>query len=104
MASYECAGDVFSIAELEHNILRARMPRPRGALLRFVLPTSRYGVTLEEADYRLTFALNCGSVSLPPSAPVFFRVSRLRYMCRRVAFAHGLNVVSRSRWIGSWTM
>jgi len=76
MAAVEFGGDIYSLAELEHNVLRARAPRPRGALLRFLLPSSRYPPSLPPSihDYRLNFAMHCGSVSCPVSAvPIYTR-------------------------------
>jgi len=78
MAAMEVGGDIYSLAELEHNVLRAYAPRPRGALLRFLLPSTKYPPSLPPSvhDYRLNFALHCGSVSCPvPSVPIYTRES-----------------------------
>jgi Protein of unknown function, DUF547 len=64
-ASYEIADDVFSLAELEHCIVRNRMSPPSQFLSRFVIPKSRYSAALHVRDFRLNFALNCGSLSNP---------------------------------------
>lgn len=87
--SYECCGDVFSVAELEHCVIRAAMPRPKmllsdvahlGAsmdLLRVAFATSPslsspYSFALDAVDVRLVFALNHGSVvDSPDVIPVY---------------------------------
>lgn len=56
---------------------RARMPKPRSTLVRLVLPSTRYSLGLEP-DYRINFALNCGSLSLPPTVPIFTQVHTSR--------------------------
>ena len=37
----------------------------------YVLPTSRYSFALNISDPRINFALNCGSLSNPPSVPIY---------------------------------
>lgn len=95
--SYECAGDVFSIAELEHCVIRAAMPRPRlllgdvanfGAsidLLRVAFATSAalsspYSFALNVKDIRLVLGLNPGSVSDSPSIiPIYDAFDDVRF-------------------------
>ena len=70
--SYQCADDIFSLSELEHNIIRAQMSFPSQFLSRFVVPKSHYQFALTKKDIRLSFALNCGSLSIPMSTvPVY---------------------------------
>ena len=69
--AYQVSDDIFSIAELEHCIIRARMTYPSQFLSRFILPKSRYQMALKKADYRINFALNCGSISCPSKVPVY---------------------------------
>ena len=91
--SYQCADDVFSLTELEHCIVRARTSAPTQFLAKFVLPKSRYpGLEMRSKerpsssssgsssysysvgsilDYRINFALNCGSLSNPRSVPTY---------------------------------
>lgn len=59
--------------QIEHNILRSPSPRAKGALLRLLLPSTRYPRPLKPRtpDYRLNFALNCGSLSCPAAVPVY---------------------------------
>jgi hypothetical protein len=72
MISYQCADDIFSLAELEHCILRASMSHPIRPFAKFLLPTSKYdNFALKSADFRLNFALNCGSLSNPPTISVY---------------------------------
>ena len=69
--AYQCSDDVFSLTELEHNIVRAAMNYPSQFVSRFVLPKSRFSFALTHADYRINFALNCGSLSNPAGVPVY---------------------------------
>jgi hypothetical protein len=65
--SYEVSSDIFSLTELEHCIIRARMASPSAFWSRFILPSSTYNIALTNtnADFRINFALNCGSISNP---------------------------------------
>lgn len=69
--SYECAGELFSLAELEHNILRASMRPPNGVLTKFLIPHSAYDCGLRLPDHRLNFVLNCGSEAGPSGVPIY---------------------------------
>jgi hypothetical protein len=65
--AYLISFDVISIAEIEHNILRAAMSRP--PLLNQTtarIPRTHFpGLALTHRDFRLNFCLNHGSVSMP---------------------------------------
>jgi hypothetical protein len=74
--AYQCSDDIFSLAELEHCIIRSNMSSPRQFLSRFVIPNSKYDLSLSANDCRLNFALNCGSMSNPACVPVF-KVTKL---------------------------
>ena len=69
--SYQCSDDIFSLAELEHCIIRAEMDYPSQFISRFVLPKSTYRFGLSRPDYRICFVLNSGSSSNPDSVPVY---------------------------------
>lgn len=69
--AYQVGDDIFSLTELEHSIIRAKMSFPTQFLSRFVIPKSEYKTTLTRADYRINFALNCGSVSNPPNILIY---------------------------------
>lgn len=71
--SYEAFGDIFSLAELEHCIIRAGMSRPDiNVLAQFFIPSSQFSFALKNTrDYRLLWALNCGSVTNSPETPIF---------------------------------
>ena len=69
--SYQCSDDIFSLAELEHCIIRSTMSYPTQFLSRFVLPKSTYDFAMTKRDFRINFALNCGSRSNPECVPVF---------------------------------
>ncbi|CAM9321089.1 unnamed protein product, partial [Choristocarpus tenellus] len=70
--SYEIGGDVFSLNELEHCVLRGALPRPSPKALpkRFPpLPPEddhHYVFKLGKADEHLCMVLNNGSLSNPP--------------------------------------
>ncbi|GKY98391.1 hypothetical protein MPSEU_000796600 [Mayamaea pseudoterrestris] len=63
--AYEVSDDIFSLAELEHCILRSKMSQPSQFISRLVIPRSHYDIALSSADFRINFALNCGSLSNP---------------------------------------
>ncbi|CAM9260235.1 unnamed protein product [Hapterophycus canaliculatus] len=71
--SYEVGGDVFSLQELEHCVLRGRLPRPslKDLPKRFApLPPEvddHYAYKLGKADERMSLFLNNGSQSNPDS-------------------------------------
>lgn len=93
MWCYEIAGDVVSLAEMEHSIVRAQLPRPklllddllRGSLGKndlnifraalsagqSALPSSPSPFALTRTDYRLIFALNPGALDTPETTRVF---------------------------------
>ena len=72
MISYEVGDDIFSLTELEHNIIRANMSSPSGFVSKFVLPKSVYKKhALKKGDFRINFAINCGSISNPEKVQVF---------------------------------
>eukprot|EP00980_Cylindrotheca_fusiformis_P008165 scaffold1729_cov117-Cylindrotheca_fusiformis.AAC.3 len=70
--AYQCSDDIFSLTELEHNIIRAEMSYPSQFLSRFVLPKSKFHFALTRPDFRINCALNSGSLSMPSSAvPIY---------------------------------
>ena len=69
--SYQCSDDIFSIAELEHNIIRNKMCSPSHFVSKWVIPSSSYTFALDINDYRINFALNCASKSNPPNVPIY---------------------------------
>jgi hypothetical protein len=73
MISYQVGDDIFSLAELEHCLMRPNMSHPSQLISRFVLPKTNkdYEVCLENPDVRLLFAMNCGSLSNPKSVPIY---------------------------------
>jgi len=71
MISYQCSDDIFSLAELDHCIIRGSMNIPTVFASKLVIPKSRYTFALTRADYRINFALNCGSYSNPVSIPIY---------------------------------
>jgi hypothetical protein len=75
--AYQCSDDIFSLAELEHNIIRAEMSSPSQFLSRFVLPKSHYLFALTRPDFRINFALNPGSMSMPSSSVPLYRPEQL---------------------------
>ena len=69
--SYQCSDEIFSLTELEHNIIRASMNYPSNFVSKFVLPKSQYRFALTQSDFRINFALNCGSLSNPGAVPMY---------------------------------
>jgi hypothetical protein len=72
---YQCADDFFSLTELEHNIIRGKMSYPSQFLSRFVVPKSEFRFALRNADFRINFALNSGSLSMPTAAVPIYRAN-----------------------------
>lgn len=76
--AYQIGDDIFSLTELEHCIIRAQMSYPTQFLSRFVIPKkSTYRMELKRADFRINFALNCGSLS-NPSKIIIYKADRLQ--------------------------
>lgn len=69
--AYEVGDDLFSISELEHCIIRSKMAHPAQFMSRFVIPKSGYRMALQNADFRINFALNPGSTSSPSTVLVY---------------------------------
>jgi hypothetical protein len=90
--AYEAFGDIFSISELEHGVLRngmrvhililvsaiflryaiyLGMSKPSSFIAQMLIPKSVYGFALTVKDLRLLWAMNCGSSSLAESIPVY---------------------------------
>jgi hypothetical protein len=69
--AYQVSDDILSFAELEHCILRNNMSHPSQFMSRFVIPRSHYSMAIATIDFRINFALNCGSLSNPSSVVVF---------------------------------
>ena len=69
--SYQTADDIFSLAELEHCVVRAQLSPPSSFFSKIAIPSAKFGCALTTSDWRLNFALNCGSVSNPPAVPIY---------------------------------
>ena len=70
--SYEAFGDIFSISEMEHCIIRRGMHKPKlGLIVNQYIPTTDYDFYLNRRDYRLVWAMNCSSSSLIPQVPIY---------------------------------
>lgn len=69
--AYQCSDDIFSLTELEHCIIRAAMSYPSQFVSKFVIPKSKFAFALSNSDYRINFALNCGSTSNPEVVPIY---------------------------------
>jgi len=69
--SYEVGGDIISLAELEHQVIRASMHSPQQIMSKMFIPQSKYDFAPTLGDARLLFAVNCGSVSNFPSVPIY---------------------------------
>lgn len=63
------AGEVFSLDEIEHGILRRyRWKLSLGYLPKLFTPSRIKKLAVQKLDFRIHFALNCGAVSCPPIA------------------------------------
>ena len=71
VVAYQTADDIFSLAELEHCIIRAAMSPPSSLPSKFSPPKSRFACALTRRDWRIDFALNSGSLSAPVSVPIY---------------------------------
>eukprot|EP01032_Pedospumella_encystans_P010838 gene10838-12651_t len=71
--SYEAFGDIFSLAELEHCILRGAMSRPSINFLaqHFLIPNVEYSFALQIRDYRLLWGIFCGATSNMSEIPIY---------------------------------
>lgn len=58
----------FSLDDIEHGILRRNGPRKNEKPDQFFAGDERLKFMLQTMDYRIHFALNCGSLSCPPIA------------------------------------
>ena len=75
--AYQFHDELVSLAELEHCIIRASMAPPKQLLSRFTIPKSKYSsMALKTDDFRVNFALNCGSLS-NPSKILIYRPKKL---------------------------
>lgn len=68
--SYEAYGDIFSLSELEHCIIKGGLEPPNSLIAQVLIPQSVYDFGLKKKDYRLLWALNCGSMSMPSTVPI----------------------------------
>ncbi|OEK05149.1 DUF547 domain-containing protein [Roseivirga misakiensis] len=57
-----------SLDDIEHGILRRNGERKNGKPKQFLADDLRHELMVDEMDYRVHFALNCGSISCPPIA------------------------------------
>ena len=92
--AYQCSDDIFSLAELEHNIIRCKMSFPSQFISRFVLPKSQFRFALSKPDHRINFALNCGSMSNPSQSVPIFKPECLNQQLNHVSSAFLQTTVS----------
>ena len=69
--AYIVSYEMISIAEVEHNILRAKMSRPSS--LQFIqIPQSKFpGLAITNRDFRFNFCINSGAKSMPAVVPIY---------------------------------
>ncbi|CAM9748755.1 unnamed protein product [Ectocarpus fasciculatus] len=60
-----------SMADLEHCVMRAKTSQPNQFLSKLIIPTTEYSFSLRRAEPRVSFALNCGSVSGVPGVLIY---------------------------------
>jgi len=68
--SYEAFGDMFSLADLEHSVIKGAF-KTNGIIPQVVIRQTKYEFALSVKDMRLLFAVNCGSMSMPSAVPIF---------------------------------
>lgn len=74
--AFTIAGEPFSLDDVEHGILRKfRYKYSLGYLANPFTSRLIKGLAVEELDYRIHFALNCGAKSCPPIA--FYKVKNI---------------------------
>ena len=62
--SYEIFGDVLSLAELEHNIIKYSMPKPDvNFIAQFYIPKSKYNFHVNIVDYRILWSIYCYAIT-----------------------------------------
>jgi len=71
MVSYQLSDDIFSLHELEHNIIRNNTCFPSLVETKLSLPKSTFEYALSTSDRRLNFAINQGSYNQPLVTQVF---------------------------------
>ena len=71
--SYLIGFDSITLAELDHNIIRANMSPPSPVVVqKFAVPKSSFpGLSLTHPDFRINFALICGCKSQVTQVPIF---------------------------------
>lgn len=65
-SSYTIAGEVYSLDDIEHGILRKNKPHPSTKKSCFHDDDPRLPYMIDILDARIHFALNCGAESCPP--------------------------------------
>jgi len=69
-------GQVFSLDDIEHGILRGNRPHPSSSHPQFSPTDDRRKLAVKQVDSRIHFALNCGAKSCPPIS--FYTVENLQ--------------------------
>ncbi|XP_071947353.1 uncharacterized protein [Antedon mediterranea] len=63
--SYNIGGNIYSLDDIEHGILRSNKPHPSSTTPLFLSHDPRLKFVMEELDPRIHFALVCGAKSCP---------------------------------------
>jgi len=69
--AYQTRDDIFSLAELEHCVLRASLSPPSNFVFKLAIPKAKFQWALTSTDWRINFALNCGSICNPPGIFIY---------------------------------
>lgn len=70
--SYEIFGDVLSLAELEHNIIKNSMPNPDiNFIAQFYIPKSKYNFHVNIVDYRILWSIYCYAITNNHEIPIY---------------------------------
>jgi len=70
--SYEIFGDIFSLAELEHNIIKYMMPKPDvNFIAQFYIPNSKFNYNIKINDYRILWSIYCFATTKIHEIPIY---------------------------------
>jgi len=82
----DIAGQKMSLDDIEHGILRKyRIKKSLGYLPNWFAPSWIKKWAVDEIDFRIHFALNCGAVSCPPIA--FYNSDRIDYQLETATYS-----------------
>jgi hypothetical protein len=85
--SYEIFGDILSLAELEHNIIKYSMPKPDiNFIAQFYIPKSKFNFHVNILDYRILWSIYCYAITNIHEIPIYTKDKlnmQLNYMVEK---------------------